>query len=49
MLNIFDIHKKVYEPHLQCFYCGKPDYYEIKTLKGKKQKQYFIARKSTAM
>ena len=28
LLNIFDIHKKVDTPYLQCFYCGKPDSYK---------------------
>ena len=28
LLNIFDMHKKIDTPYLQCFYCGKPDSYK---------------------
>lgn len=41
-----DFVKSKYEkPYKQCIVCGKPDYYEIETLMGKKQKLYFSHKK----
>ena len=41
-----DFVKSKYEkPYLQCLVCGKPDYYEITTPRGKKEQRYFSHKK----